>query len=148
MDYVDAIISPIGASVTFYGLAMVCQFNMRKVFTAAESQALFRSRDKLRSLQILSRPGLGLPNTVFTNFSKNIDEILSEIGLFLVIIKPIEGTQGLGFLLAENKNSATSIIEAFHGLKARNIVQEYIKEAQGADIHAFVVDGKIIGAMK
>lgn len=148
LDDVDAIIPRIGASVTFYGSAVVRQFEMRKVFTAAESQALIRSRDKLRSLQILSRAGIGLPKTVFTNFSKSIDEILSEIGSFPVIIKLIEGTQGLGVVLAENKNAATSVIEAFHGLKARIIIQEYIKEAKGSDIRAFVVDGKVVGAMK
>lgn len=148
LDDVDAIIPRIGASVTFFGSAVVRQFEMRKVFTAVESQALIRSRDKLRSLQILSRAGIGLPKTVFTNFSKNIDEILGEIGSFPVIIKLIEGTQGLGVVLAENKNAATSVIEAFHGLKARIIVQEYIKEAKGADIRAFVVDGKVVGAMK
>jgi ribosomal protein S6--L-glutamate ligase len=107
-----------------------------------------RSRDKLRSLQILSRAGIGLPKTVFTNYSKNIDEILHEIGSLPVIIKLLEGTQGLGVVLAENKNAATSVIEAFHGLKARIIVQEFIKEAKGADIRAFIVDGKVVGAMK
>lgn len=148
LDEVDAVIPRIGASVTFYGSAVVRQFEMRKVFTAVESQALIRSRDKLRSLQILARAGIGLPKTVFTNYSRNIDEILSEIGDFPVIIKLLEGTQGLGVVLAENQNAASSVIEAFHGLKARIIVQEYIKEAKGADIRAFVVDGKVVGAMK
>src|SRR5690606_17215570 len=137
-----------GASVTFYGSAVVRQFEMRKVFTATESQALMRSRDKLRSFQILARAGIGLPKTVFTNYSKNIDEILSEINSFPLIIKLLEGTQGLGVVLAENKNAATSVIEAFHGLKARIIIQEFIKEAGGADIRALVVDGKVVGAMK
>lgn len=148
LDDVDAIIPRIGASVTFYGSAVVRQFEMRKVFTAVESQALIRSRDKLRSLQILSRAGIGLPKTVFTNYSREIDEVLGEIGSLPVIIKLLEGTQGLGVVLAENKNAATSVIEAFHGLKARIIVQEYIKEAKGADIRAFVVDGRVVGAMK
>lgn len=148
LDEVDAIIPRIGASVTFYGTAVVRQFEMRKVFTAVESQALIRSRDKLRSLQILARAGIGLPKTVFTNYSRNIDEILHEIGSLPVVIKLLEGTQGLGVVLAENKNAATSVIEAFHGLKARIIVQEFIKEAGGADIRAFVIDGKVVGAMK
>lgn len=148
LDDIDAIIPRIGASVTFYGSAVVRQFEMRKVFTATESQALMRSRDKLRSFQILARAGIGLPKTVFTNYSKNIDEILSEINSFPLIIKLLEGTQGLGVVLAENKNAATSVIEAFHGLKARIIIQEFIKEAGGADIRALVVDGKVVGAMK
>lgn len=148
LDDIDAIIPRIGASVTFYGSAVIRQFEMRKVFTATESQALMRSRDKLRSFQILARSGIGLPKTVFTNYSKNIDEILREIDSFPLIIKLLEGTQGLGVVLAENKNAATSVIEAFHGLKARIIVQEFIKEAGGADIRALVVDGQVVGAMK
>lgn len=148
LDHVDAVIPRIGASVTFYGSAVVRQFEMRKVFTAVESQALIRSRDKLRSLQILARAGIGLPKTVFTNYSRNIDEVLQEIGDLPVVIKLLEGTQGLGVVLAETRNAASSVIEAFHGLKARIIVQEFIKEAKGADIRAFVVDGKVVGAMK
>ena len=148
LDDVDAIIPRIGASVTFYGSAVCRQFEMRKVFTANESQAIIRSRDKLRSLQILSRASIGLPKTVFTNYSTNVEEIFSEIGSFPVIIKLLEGTQGIGVVLAENKSAASSVIESFHGLKARIIVQEFIKEAKGADIRAFVVDGKVVGAMK
>jgi ribosomal protein S6--L-glutamate ligase len=148
LDDVDAIIPRIGASVTFYGSAVARQFEMRKVFTANESQAIIRSRDKLRSLQILSRASIGLPKTVFTNYSTNVEEIFSEIGSFPVIIKLLEGTQGIGVVLAENRNAASSVIESFHGLKARIIVQEFIKEAKGADIRAFVVDGRVVGAMK
>lgn len=148
LDDVDAIIPRIGASVTFYGSAVARQFEMRKVFTANESQAIIRSRDKLRSLQILSRASIGLPKTVFTNYSTNVEEIFSEIGSFPVIIKLLEGTQGIGVVLAENRSAASSVIESFHGLKARIIVQEFIKEAKGADIRAFVVDGKVVGAMK
>ena len=148
LDYLDGIVPRIGASVTFYGSAVVRQFEMMKVFTAVESQALIRSRDKLRSLQILSRAGLGLPKTVFTNYSKDTDSILNAVGGAPVIIKLLEGTQGLGVVLADNKKSAASVIEAFHGLKARVIVQEFIKEAGGADIRAFVVDGEVVGAMK
>jgi len=148
MDDVDAIIPRIGASVTFYGSAVARQFEMRKVFTANESQAIIRSRDKLRSLQILSRASIGLPKTVFTNYSTNVEEIFSEIGSFPVVIKLLEGTQGIGVVLAENRSAASSVIESFHGLKARIIVQEFIKEAKGADIRAFVVDGRVVGAMK
>jgi ribosomal protein S6--L-glutamate ligase len=144
----DAIIPRLGASVTFYGTAVVRQFEMMKVFTVVESQALVRSRDKLRSLQILSRAGLGLPKTVFTNDTRNVEAIIEEVGGAPLIIKLLEGTQGLGVVLAENAKAAESVLEAFHGLKARVIVQEFIKESKGADIRAFVVDGQVVGAMK
>lgn len=144
----DAVIPRIGASVTFYGTAVVRQFEMMRIFTTTESQALVRSRDKLRSLQILSRAGLGLPKTVFTNYSRDVRKIVEEAGGAPVIIKLLEGTQGIGVILAETRKAAESVIEAFNNLQARVIVQEYIKESAGADIRAFVVDGRIVGAMK
>ena len=145
---VNGVIPRIGASVTFYGTAVVRQFEMMKVFTATESQALVRSRDKLRSLQILSRAGLGLPKTVFSNYSKNVGNVVEKVGGAPLVIKLLEGTQGLGVVLADNKNSAESILEAFNGLQARVIVQEFIKEAGGADLRVFIVDGVVVGAMK
>lgn len=145
---VSGVIPRIGASITFYGTAVVRQFEMMKIFTAVESQALVRSRDKLRSLQILSRAGLGLPKTVFSNYSRDVGTIIDNAGGAPVVIKLLEGTQGLGVVLADNRNSAESILEAFNGLKARVIVQEFIKEAKGADIRAFVIDGVVVGAMK
>jgi ribosomal protein S6--L-glutamate ligase len=145
---VHAVIPRIGASVTFFGTAVVRQFEMMKIFTATESQALVRSRDKLRSLQILSRAGLDLPKTVFSNYSKNVSNVVSKVGGAPLVIKLLEGTQGLGVVLADNRNSAESILEAFNGLQARVIVQEFIKEAKGADLRAFVVDGVVVGAMK
>lgn len=148
LEGIDAVIPRIGASVTFFGTAVVRQFEMMKVFTAVESQALVRSRDKLRSLQILSRAGLGLPKTVFSNYSKNVKDIIQGAGGAPVVIKLLEGTQGLGVVLAETSNAAESVIEAFNGLKVRVIVQEFIKEAKGADIRVFVVDGVVVGAMK
>lgn len=148
LDHTDAIIPRIGASVTFYGTAVVRQFEMMRVFTTTESQALVRSRDKLRSLQVLSRAGLGLPKTVFTNYSKNVKEIVDQAGGAPVIIKLLEGTQGIGVILAETRKAAESVIEAFNNLQARVIVQEFIKEAGGADIRAFIVDGQVVGAMK
>jgi ribosomal protein S6--L-glutamate ligase len=148
LDYFDAIIPRIGASVTFYGAAVVRQFEMMKVFSAVESQALIRSRDKLRSLQILSRAGLGLPKTIFMDYSTEVEGVIEAVGGAPVIIKLLEGTQGLGVVLAENKNAAKSVIEAFHGIHARIIVQEFIKEAKGADIRAFVVNGEVVGAMR
>ncbi|HEX8060700.1 MAG TPA: 30S ribosomal protein S6--L-glutamate ligase [Cyclobacteriaceae bacterium] len=148
LDYFDAVIPRIGASVTFFGAAVVRQFEMMKVFSAVESQALIRSRDKLRSLQILSRAGIGLPKTVFMDYSKDTEGVVESVGGAPVIIKLLEGTQGLGVVLAENKKAAQSVIEAFHGVHARIIVQEFIKEAKGADIRAFVVDGEVVGAMR
>ncbi len=148
LENVDAVIPRIGASVTFYGTAVVRQFEMMKVFTATESQSLVRSRDKLRSLQILARAGLGLPKTAFTNYSKNVKAVIENVGGAPLVIKLLEGTQGVGVVLADNNNAAESILEAFNGLKARVIVQEFIKEAGGADIRAFVVDGVVVGAMK
>lgn len=148
VDDVDAVIPRIGASVTFYGAAVVRQFEMMNVFTATHSQALVRSRDKLRSLQILSNAGLGLPKTVFTNYSKEVKSIIDDVGGAPLIVKLLEGTQGYGVVLAPTKKAAESIIEAFHSMKARVIVQEFIKEAKGADIRAFVVNNRVVGAMK
>ena len=148
LDYIDAIIPRIGASVTFYGTAVVRQFEMMKKFTAVHSQALVRSRDKLRSLQILASSGVGLPKTVFTNYSKEVNKLIDTVGGAPLIVKLLEGTQGYGVVLAPTKKAAQSIIEAFHSMKARVIVQEFISESKGADIRAFVVDGKVVGAMK
>ncbi len=148
LDYFDAIIPRIGASVTFYGAAVVRQFEMMKVFSAIESQALIRSRDKLRSLQILSRAGLGMPKTIFMDYSRDTEGILEAVGGAPVVIKLLEGTQGLGVVLAENEKAAQSVIEAFHGLHARIIIQEFIKESRGTDIRAFIVNGEVVGAMK
>jgi ribosomal protein S6--L-glutamate ligase len=145
---VDAIVPRIGASVTFYGTAVVRQFEMMRSFSTTESIALVRSRDKLRSLQILSRAGLGLPKTIFTNYSKNVKEVVEQAGGAPVIIKLLEGTQGIGVILAETKKAAESVIEAFNNLQARVIVQEFIKEAGGADIRVFIIDGQVVGAMK
>ena len=148
LDDIDAIIPRIGASVTFYGTSVVRQFEMRRIFSAVESQALVRSRDKLRSLQILARAGVGLPKTVFTNYSKDVDHVIESVGGAPLVLKLLEGTQGLGVVLAETHNAASSVIEAFNGLKARVIAQQFIKESGGADIRAFVVDGNVVGAMK
>ena len=148
LDYVDAIIPRIGASVTFFGCAVVRQFEMMNVFTIATSDAIIRSRDKLRSFQRLSKARIGMPKTVFTNYSRDVEEVIAHVGGTPVIIKLLEGTQGLGVVLAETKNAAESVLEAFNGLQARALVQEYIAEAKGADIRALVVDGHVVGAMK
>ncbi|OGX83806.1 30S ribosomal protein S6--L-glutamate ligase [Hymenobacter glacialis] len=148
LEDIDAIIPRIGASVTFYGTAVVRQFEMMKVPTAVDSQAIVRSRDKLRSMQILSRAGVGMPKTAFTNYSEDVPAMINQVGGAPVIIKLLEGTQGLGVVLAESAKAAQSVIEAFHNLKARIIVQEFIAESKGADLRAFVVDGEVVGAMK
>lgn len=148
LENIDAIIPRIGASVTYYGAAVIRQFEMQNVFTTVSSQSLVRSRDKLRSMQLLSTAGLGMPKTAFTNFSNDSDALIKQVGGVPLIIKLLEGTQGLGVVLAETKKAASSVIEAFNGLKARVIVQEFIAEAKGADLRALVVNGEVVGAMK
>src|SRR6056297_343234 len=145
---INAVIPRIGASVTFYGAAVVRQFEMMNIPTAVESQALVRSRDKLRSLQIMARANVGMPKTVFTNYSKEVKKIIDSVGGAPLIVKLLEGTQGYGVVLAPTKKAAESIIEAFHSMKARVIVQEFIEEAKGADIRAFIINNKVVGAMK
>ena len=116
LEGIDAIIPRIGASVTFYGTAVVRQFEMMKVKSAVDSQAIVRSRDKLRCQQILSRAGLGMPKTAFTNYSVQVKELIKQVGGAPLVIKLLEGTQGLGVVLAENEKAAESVIEAFHNL--------------------------------
>ncbi len=145
---IDAIIPRIGASVTFYGAAVIRQFEMMKIFTATSSQALVDSRDKLRSLQLMSSAGLGMPKTVFTNYSKDVGNVIDIVGGAPCILKLLEGTQGVGVVLAETPSAAKSVLEAFNGLQARVIAQQFISEAKGADLRAFVVDGVVVGAMK
>ena len=145
---ISAIIPRIGASNTFYGTAVVRQFEMMKVFTTVDSVSLVRSRDKLRSFQVLVRAGLGLPKTVFTNYGKDVSHIIDSVGGAPVTIRLLEGTQGLGVVVAETKKAAESVLEAFNGLKARVIVQEFIKEAKGEEIRAFVIGDNVVGAIK
>ncbi|NJN04309.1 MAG: 30S ribosomal protein S6--L-glutamate ligase [Leptolyngbyaceae cyanobacterium SL_1_1] len=144
----DAIIPRIGASKTFYGTAVVRQFEIMGVFSANESQAISRSRDKLRCLQILARRGIGLPVTGFAHSTKDIEGLLDIVGGAPLVIKLVEGTQGIGVVLAETDQAATSVIEAFRGLDANILVQEFIKEAGGMDIRCFVIGDKVIAAMK
>ena len=144
----DAIIPRIGASRTFYGTAVVRQFEVMGVFVTNESQAISRSRDKLRCLQILAREGVGLPVTGFAHATQDIDGLIETVGGAPLVIKLLEGTQGIGVVLAETYQAAKSVIEAFRGLDANILVQEYIKEAQGADIRCFVIGGRVIAAMK
>jgi len=148
LDYVDAIIPRIGASVTFYGCAVVRQFEMMNVFSSVSSDAIIRSRDKLRSFQHLSKAGVDMPKTVFTNYSRDIEKVIAQVGGTPVVIKLLEGTQGIGVVLAESKIAAESVLEAFNGLEARALIQEYIAEAKGADLRALIVDEQVVGAMK
>jgi ribosomal protein S6--L-glutamate ligase len=148
LPYYDAVIPRIGASITFYGTAVVRQFEMMGTFCVNESVAISRSRDKLRSLQLLSRKDVGLPRTGFASKPDNVKDLIKNVGGAPLVIKLLEGTQGIGVVLADTNKAAESIIEAFMGLKANILVQEYIKEAGGADIRCFVVGGKVVAAMK
>jgi ribosomal protein S6--L-glutamate ligase len=145
---VDAVIPRIGASNTFYGTAVVRQFEMMGVFVANESQAISRSRDKLRSLQLLARDGVGLPVTGCAHSTKDIDGLINLAGGTPLVVKLIEGTQGVGVILAETKKAAQAVIEAFRGLDANILVQEFIKEAGGSDNRCFVVGGRVVATMK
>ena len=145
---VDAIIPRIGASQTFYGTAVVRQFEMMGVFSANSSIAISRSRDKLRCLQILSRKGIGLPVTGFAHATKDVTGLIQAVGGPPLVVKLIEGTQGIGVVLAETQQVAESVIEAFRGLDANILVQEFIKEAEGSDLRCFVVGERVVAAMK
>ena len=144
----DAVIPRIGASITFYGTAVLRQFEMMNVFPLNESVAVTRSRDKLRSAQLLARKGIGMPVTGFAHNPDDIQDLLEVAGGAPVVIKLLEGTQGIGVVLAETNNAAESVIQAFMGLKANIMIQEFIKEAGGADIRCFVVGDKVVAAMK
>jgi ribosomal protein S6--L-glutamate ligase len=144
----DAVIPRIGASVTFYGTAVLRQFEMMGVYPLNESVAVTRSRDKLRSLQLLARKGIGLPVTGFAHSPDDVQDMLKMVGGAPAVIKLLEGTQGIGVVLAETEKAAESVIEAFMGLKANILIQEFIKEAGGADIRCLVVGGKVVAAMK
>jgi len=145
---IDCIIPRIGSSVTFYGTAVVRQFETMGKTSLNSSLSIVRSRDKLRSIQIFSNHEVNIPKTVFANHPKEIDMLIQQVGGTPLIIKLLEGTQGIGVVLAETKKAAKSVIEAFYGLKENILIQEFIAEAGGADIRAFVVNGKVIGAMK
>jgi len=144
----DAVIPRIGASVTFYGTAVVRQFEMMGTFSVNESVAITRSRDKLRAMQLLARRGLGLPVTGFAHSPDDVDDLIKMVGGPPLVVKLLEGTQGVGVVLAETYKAAESVIQAFMGLNAEIMVQEYISEAKGADVRCFVVGGKVVASMK
>lgn len=143
----DAVVPRIGASVTFYGTAVVRQFEMMGVYCLNESQAITRARDKLRSMQLLSREGIGLPNTGFAHSPDDTHDLIGLIGKPPFIIKLLEGTQGKGVVLAETTKAAESVIDAFRNLDAYFLVQEFIGEAAGADIRCFVVGDRVVASM-
>jgi ribosomal protein S6--L-glutamate ligase len=143
----EAIIPRIGASNTFYGTAVVRQFETTGVYTPNESQAIARSRDKLRCLQLLAKRGIGLPVTSFAHSTKDVAGLIELVGGAPLVVKLLEGTQGIGVVLCETRKAAESVIEAFRGLDANILVQEYIKEAGGSDIRAFVVGDRVVAAM-
>jgi len=145
-----AVVPRIGASMTFFGTAVVRQFEVQGVWVANSSQSIVRSRDKLRAMQILSREGIGLPKTVFAKYPKNneVDNLIKSVGGAPIIIKILEGTQGLGVVLAENFKSAKSVVEAFSGLKENILIQEFIQEAAGADVRAIVIGERVVASMK
>ena len=148
LEGVDAVIPRIGATHTFYGTAVVRQFEMMGVYPAVESQAISRSRDKLRALQLLAAEGVGLPVTSFAHSTKDLDGLISLVGGAPLVVKLLEGTQGMGVVLAETKKAAESVIGAFRQLNANILVQEFIKEAGGSDIRAFVVGNRVVAAME
>lgn len=148
LEDVDAVIPRIGASQTFYGTAVVRQFEMMGVYPLNESQAISRSRDKLRSLQLLSRAGVGLPVTAFAHSPRDVDSIIATVGGAPLVVKLLEGTQGIGVVLCETRGAAESVIEAFRGLDAYILAQEFIAEAGGMDIRCIVVGGRVVATMK
>jgi len=148
LDEFDAIIPRIGASITFYGTAVLRQFEMMGVYPVNESVAITRSRDKLRSLQLLARRGIGLPVTGFAREPDDIEDLIGMVGGAPLVVKLLQGTQGMGVVLAETRKAAESVIQAFYGLDANILVQEFIKEAGGSDIRCFVVGDKVVGSMK
>lgn len=144
---IDAVIPRIGASITFYGTAVVRQFEMMNVFCLNESVAISRSRDKLRSLQLLARKGVGLPVTGFAHATRFTGDLIKQVGGAPLVVKLLEGTQGVGVVLAETTNAAESVIEAFRGLKQNILVQEFVKEANACDLRCFVVGDRVVAAM-
>jgi ribosomal protein S6--L-glutamate ligase len=148
LSHYDAVIPRIGASVTFYGAAVVRQFEMMGVFCVNDSIAITRARDKLRCLQLLSKRGIGMPSTGFAHSPDEIKDLIEMVGGPPLVVKILEGTQGIGVILVETAKAARGVLEAFLGLKVNILVQEYIKEAGGADIRCFVVGKQVIAAMK
>ncbi len=148
LDDFDAVIPRIGASITFYGAAVVRQFEMMGVYSVNESVAISRSRDKLRSMQLLARRDIGLPVTGFAHTADDIPDLINMVGGAPLVVKLLEGTQGVGVVLCETRKAAESVIEAFFGIDVNIMVQEYIAEAGGADVRCFVIGDRVVAAMR
>ncbi len=148
LDNIDAIIPRIGSSVTFYGTSVIQQFESMGVYTATTSQALLKSRDKFKSLQLLCESGVDFPRTAFPHYGCDIKQVINSVGGVPVVIKLLKGTHGLGVVLADKMNTAESMVEAFMKIKERVIIQEFIQEASGRDVRAFVVNGEVVGSMR
>ncbi|MGH8283272.1 MAG: 30S ribosomal protein S6--L-glutamate ligase [Gammaproteobacteria bacterium] len=148
LENFDAVIPRIGQSVTFYATAVLRQFEMIGVYSLNESVAISRARDKLRSLQLLARKGIGMPVTGFAHSPDDTDDLLAIVGNVPLIIKLTEGAQGQGVVLAETRDAAESVIDAFRGLDAHFLVQQFIRESRGTDIRCFVIGGKVVASMK
>ena len=148
LEDIDAIIPRIGASVTFFGTAILRQFEMMNVFAVNPSQAIVRSRDKLRAHQILAGAGVDMPSTGFARSVEEVDALIKKVGDYPVIVKLLEGTHGSGVILVESRRQAKSTLDAFYSLKTQILIQEFIAESKGADVRVFVVDGKAVGAMR
>jgi len=148
LDDFDAVIPRIGASITFYGTAVVRQFEMMGVYAVNESVAISRSRDKLRSMQLLARRDIGLPVTGFAHTTDDIPDLINMVGGAPLVVKLLEGTQGVGVVLCETRKAAESVIEAFFGIDVNIMVQEYIAEAGGADVRCFVIGDRVVAAMR
>jgi ribosomal protein S6--L-glutamate ligase len=147
INFYDAVIPRIGSSITFYGAAVVRQFEMMGVYSVNSSRGIINSRDKLRALQLLSKRGVGLPITGFAHAPDDINDLIKMVGGAPLVIKLVEGTQGIGVVLAETEIAAESVIEAFLGMKANILVQEYVKESNGADLRCFVIGDQVVAAM-
>ena len=143
----DAVIPRIGASITFYGTAVVRQFEAMGVYCVNTSDAIQRARDKLRSMQLLAQDGVGMPTTVCANNPDDTEDLIDMLGEAPHVIKLVEGTQGQGVVLTDTRSASQSLIEAFRGLRAHFLLQEFIREAKGADLRAFVVGGRVVAAM-
>ncbi len=148
LNHVDAIIPRVGASSTAYGSSVIRQFEMMHIFTTVSSSGLLLSRNKISSLQLLSRAGINMPKTVFGHHTRDASELITQAGGLPVVIKLLESTQGLGVILAETSNTAISVIEAFRSLQKDVLIQQYIPESKGEDIRVLVIDGEVVAAMK
>lgn len=145
---VDAIIPRIASSLTKYGSSIVRQFEMQNVFTTTSSIAIVRARDKLRSMQLFAKAGVGIPKTVFARETADVEDVLEQVGGAPVIIKVARGTHGNGVVLAETRKAAKAVMQAFYVEGVNFLVQEYIAESAGTDIRALVVNGKVVASME